>query len=135
MSVGIDRKGFRKEIVAAEVAHVERVGAQHVFVLRERRGQGQVAGIDAAALQNLDAAHEQVVRRAKLHVDVAARRERFERRGVDAVRTQPHRVARDIGVAVGRHVDLLLRKITDLLQKRVLLRVQQYQWPCDDIKV
>lgn len=44
-------------------------------------------------------------------------------------------VARDIGVAVGRHVDLLLRKITDLLQKRVLLRVQQYQWPCDDIKV
>ena len=135
LSVGIDRKGFREEIVAAEVAHVERVGAQHVFVLRERRGQRQVAGIDAAALQNLDAAHEQVVRRAKLHVDVAARRERFERRGVDAVRTQPHRVARDIGVAVGRHVDLLLRKITDLLQKRVLLRVQQYQWPCDDTEV
>ena len=135
LSVGIDRKGFREEIVAAEVAHVERVGAQHVFVLRERRGQRQVAGIDAAALQNLDAAHEQVVRRAKLHVDVAARRERFERRGVDAVRTQPHRVARDIGVAVGRHVELLLRKITDLLQKRVLLRVQQYQWPCDDTEV
>ena len=127
LSVGIDRKGFREEIVAAEVAHVERVGAQHVFVLRERRGQGQIAGIDAAALQNLDAAHEQVVRRAKLHVDVAARRERFERRGVDAVRTQPHRVARDIGVAVGRHVDLLLRKITDLLQKRVLLRVQRLE--------
>jgi hypothetical protein len=32
-------------------------------------------------------------------------------------------------------VDLLLRKITDLLQKRVLLRVQQYQWPCDDTEV
>ena len=44
LSVGIDRKGFREEIVAAEVAHVERVGAQHVFVLRERRGQRQVAG-------------------------------------------------------------------------------------------
>ena len=112
-------QGFAKEVVLGEVAHEERVGAQRV-VARGVVRQGQVPGVDAVASEDLDAAHERSAAVVQLDVEVAAVAGGGERRGIDAVGAQPHRVARDVVLLVGMDVEFLLRVAGELLGERRL---------------
>lgn len=108
-AVGGDPKGLAEEVVRTLVPHEARVCREGIVAVRSVRRNGKIARVERIAAEYLDPPHERARFVAEFGIDVAARRHRTVRGGIDAPRTQPDRVSCHIGVLVGVDVALLLR--------------------------
>lgn len=118
-AVGGDPKGLAEEVVRTLVPHEARVCREGVVAVRSVRRNGKIARVERIAAEYFDPPHERARFVAEFGIDVAARRHRTVRGGIDAPRTQPDRVSCHIGVLVGVDVELLLRVTQNLFREGI----------------